>query len=154
MNGATLTGLHAILRGRCALVGVGNALRGDDGLGPAFVEALPPRNGWLKIDAGTTPENYVQKVVAFRPESVLLIDAVDMGQPPGTCALLTPEELGPGGLSTHDIPLFMTIEYIEAQSGARVAVLAVQPGDTAFGQALTPPVQAAIKRACAAIARR
>ena len=151
MNQEVLSRIRALLDGRCAVVGIGNVLRGDDGFGPALVEALPERPNRLKVVAGTTPENYVGKIVVYRPEAVLLVDAVNLGQEPGACELLPADALGPGGLSTHDIPLSLAVQYIEEGTGAQVAVLAIQPGDTAFGQPLSPPVQRALEEFSASL---
>lgn len=152
MNPEVAIALRALLAHRCAIVGVGNPLRGDDGLGPALVAALPPRDAWLKIDAGAAPENHMGKIVAFRPETVVLIDAVEFGAAPGSCALLHADELAAGGLTTHDMTLHLAIRYVEAETRARIAVLAVQPESTALGEGLSGPVRVAIREIAALFA--
>ena len=48
-----------IFKGKVVIVGVGNVLRGDDGLGPVFVERLKSKVGVPCINAGNAFENYM-----------------------------------------------------------------------------------------------
>ena len=51
-----------ILQGKVVIAGIGNTLRGDDGLGCYLVNRLKGRIHALCIDTGPTPENYVGKM--------------------------------------------------------------------------------------------
>src|SRR5512147_1099028 len=101
--------LERRLKGKVALVGVGNAMLGDDGAGPALIHLLEGRlEGWIPVflvDGGEAPEAYWGKITAYRPHAVLVIDAVDWGGDPGSVALLDKVDQKGHPCSTHRIPL-------------------------------------------------
>ncbi|MHC4364602.1 MAG: hypothetical protein ACYSTJ_03955 [Planctomycetota bacterium] len=53
------------LRGpKTVIVGIGNILKGDDGVGPLICQQLRGNEICAElIDAGTVPENYIQPIV-------------------------------------------------------------------------------------------
>ena len=61
------------------IVGIGNTLKGDDGAGPLICEQLNAKVCAEVIDAGTVPENYIQKIIKKAPQNLLVIDAIDFG---------------------------------------------------------------------------
>lgn len=146
--GAALAPLFAR---RWLLLGVGNDLRGDDAFGPLLARRIAAA-GRPAIDAGTAPENETGRVRRLAPEIVLLADAVDMGEPPGTTKLLPPDALLSDGPSTHDPGLLLLARYLERELGAEVRVLACQPAVRAFGAAPTAAVLAAVDRLAARFA--
>jgi len=127
-------------------------MRGDDGAGPAVVAALPDAPGLARFDAGMAPENWLGPIARAKPRSILVVDAVDSGEPPGTLALMSPDELaGVGGPSTHALPLGLFLRVAEQRCGAPCLVLAIQPGSTAMAEGLSAPVRAAVRQAASAI---
>ena len=122
-----------IFRGKTVIVGIGNSLRGDDGFGPALVKRLQGRIGTVCIDAGSAPENYVGKITRENPQTILIVDALDLGLAPGKYMILKKEDIVKSGLSTHDISPHMLIDYLEKQTNADIYVLGVQPKDISFG---------------------
>jgi hypothetical protein len=76
-----------------AIVGIGNELNGDDGAGVWVLRNLKDVIGRvadspvLIIDAGTAPENVTGALRKFAPELILLIDAAQLNEPPGTARL-------------------------------------------------------------------
>ena len=139
--GAHLGGLCA---GRLCVVGVGNRLRGDDGVGPAVVERLASGSGRLVIDGGSAPENYAEAIARFDPDHVILVDAADFGGAPGEVRLLPASAIAASGLSCHASSLGLLAEYLETRSSCRVHLLAIQPLSTAFIGSLSPPVAQAV----------
>lgn len=69
---------------RLAILGIGNELRGDDGLGVVATRRLKLALGKLAhvdiIVAGNCPENFTGRVGRLSPSHILLIDAVDWGE--------------------------------------------------------------------------
>ena len=106
--------------------------------------ALAAAPGANSIDGGAVPENYLETVAAKRPDTVLLIDAGDHGGEPGEIRLLAPGDLLAAGVSTHAGSPRMLAEYLHRRTRAPVALLAVQPGDTSDGSALSKPVSEAV----------
>ncbi|MFP4057034.1 MAG: hydrogenase maturation protease [Candidatus Brocadiia bacterium] len=135
-----------------ALVGVGNPLRGDDGFGPAVLAAAPAHPAILPFEAGMAPENWLGPIARAGPATVLVLDATDLGEPPGTLRLLRPGELESVGVSTHGLPLGFFLQMVAERCSAPVLLLAVQPQNVAFDAPLSEPMRQAIHRAAAAIA--
>jgi hydrogenase 3 maturation protease len=135
-----------LLAGRAVVVGVGNELRGDDGLGPALVGRLRTGHPGSCVEAGPSLENHVGTIARRRPERVLLVDAVHLGREPGAWEVLGPGDLERLGTSTHDIPLAMLCDFIAEASGAEVRVLGVQPASLRLGEPLSPGVERALGR--------
>jgi hydrogenase 3 maturation protease len=135
-----------VLSGRAVVVGVGNELRGDDGLGPTLVGRIRTGHPGSCVEAGPSLENHVGTIARRRPERVLLVDAVHLGREPGAWELLGPDDLERLGASTHDIPLAMLCDLIAEASGAEVRVLGVQPASLRLGEPLSPGVERALGR--------
>jgi len=119
---------------RLAIVGVGQALRGDDGVGPALAARLAAQlatrlaaNALLILDASHAPENFLGPVVRFRPDAVLFLDAARGGGAPGDIVWLLPAEADGRGGSTHALSLEMLADYLTAETGAVVRVLGIEP---------------------------
>jgi hydrogenase 3 maturation protease len=80
------------------------------------------------VEAEEVPESCLDLVVRPGPDTVVLVDAVELGEPPGAVALLEMEDLVDREASTHRAPLSLLAHYIRSESGADVFVLALQPG--------------------------
>jgi hydrogenase 3 maturation protease len=133
-----------LLKGKVVIVGIGHPLRGDDALGPCLVKRLEGHLDALCIDAGSAPENYLGKIIKASADVVLFIDAVDFNKEPGYYKILEQEEILKTGLTTHDLSPRMLIEYLAAETKARIYLLGIQPKDLGVGQELSEPVQKAI----------
>jgi len=99
-----------------------------------------PENVFL-IECETVPENFLQEIEKFKPTHVLVIDAAIINEPAGSVRLI--EKLGKAApaVSTHMLPLQIFCEYLKTSLGAKVALLAIQPKDTSFGEGLTSEVE-------------
>lgn len=135
--------LRRFLRGSVRILGVGNRDRRDDAIGSLLAERLAGRFPCV-IDAGGVPENHLERVARARPDAILLVDAVDFGGGAGECRVLDPGAIAPSGLSSHALSLGMAAEYLGARTGARVALLAIQPADVGPGTQLSDEVRPAM----------
>lgn len=133
------------LDGRICLLGIGNRYWRDDGAGSVLAEALQACPEFDAIDAGFVPENFLEVIVGKKPDRILFIDATDFGGTAGQVRLLFPDKVAPSGLSTHAGSLQMLAEYLQARTQAQVALLAIQPADTAAGENLSPEVSHTVK---------
>ena len=138
--------LAAALDGNVVLVGIGNPLRGDDGLGPELGRRLAGVTGHECIDAGTTPENQIGPILRRVPDGVLLVDAVDLEERPGAWALLMPEQFHGTGHSTHNPGLRLLLDCLRAERVERVRLLGVQPARIGLGTSMSRPVKRALRR--------
>jgi hydrogenase 3 maturation protease len=144
--------LKSVLSPLTVLVGVGNLLRGDDAFGPLFIQEILTRGYDLKVlDAGTSPENHVSRIAQLKPSRVVLVDTVHFEAEPGTFKLFRGSELGIASLTTHGLPLSVLMDEIQNRTGAPVLLLGVQPDRLTMGEALSPPVQAALEEALGAV---
>jgi hydrogenase 3 maturation protease len=132
--------LADILKGKVTIVGIGNVLKGDDGLGPILSERLKTVLDIPCINVGSAPENYIGKIAGESPDTVLFIDATHLDRPPGTFEILNSNELRHMGFSTHDISPGFYIEMLESQIPGRIFLLGIQPEQTTLGTGLSPTV--------------
>ena len=90
------------------ILGIGNPLGGDDAVGSYVARRL---NEKLKeksvphevtaIDAGPAPESYTSVIRRKQPEQLILVDAADMGLPPGSIRILPQDKIATLSFSTH-----------------------------------------------------
>jgi hydrogenase 3 maturation protease len=136
------------------VMGVGNPDRGDDGAGLRVAELLeealpcgaPPDGRRLTVLlAEEVPESFLGPAAAARPDTVLLVDAVDVGAAPGSVALLEPEALEGGATFTHRTPLTLVSEFLRRETGADVFLLAIQPRSLEWGDPMSSEVEEAAR---------
>ncbi len=126
-----------MLRGKVVIVGVGNILRGDDGLGPMLVERLKDKVRALCINAGSTLENYLGKIIKAQPDTVLLIDAVHLGLEPGAYEMVEAAEIEQTGLSTHDISPRLLLDLLGMRIRGKIFLLGIQPQQLGLGNGVS-----------------
>ena len=118
----------------------------DDFVGVKIVQDLQgktPGNVHI-IECETVPESFMDEIVQLKPSHVLLIDAAVMELKPGEVRLFDAEKVTNfPAISTHMLPLRVFCDYITQLAGAKIALLLIQPGNTEFGEGLTPEVQEA-----------
>ncbi len=135
--------LRERLRGRVTVVGIGNPLRADDAVGGLVARRLRPAAGLSAIDAEEVPESHLGAVTSTRPDTILLVDAVDLGAPAGSLALVEPGDLDRFTPTSHRVPLQVLAHWLTVETGASVFLLAVQPARTGPGEAVSAEVEAA-----------
>ena len=142
--------LRERLKGKVLLVGIGNTLRGDDGLGPKIIEALDGKVQAELLDVGEVPESYTGRIISVRPDTIVLIDAVDFGGAPGSAVFLNAGEMAARfpQISTHKISLSVLAQWAEANGTTRVWLLGVQPESLKSQQQLTPTLQNTLELLC------
>jgi hydrogenase maturation protease len=116
------------------VLGAGNILLSDEGIGVRVVEALQQRyqapEGVEILDGGTCGINLLD-VIAGR-DHLILVDAVDTGSPPGTVVRLVDDEI-PAVFRTKSSPHQLSLQDVLAllrlldASPAHVTVIGVQP---------------------------
>jgi hydrogenase 3 maturation protease len=137
--------ISRLSRARFGVVGVGNALKGDDGAGPALVALLAGRVRFPFVDASEVPENYGGWVAKQGLDVVLFVDAVEFGGAPGEWRLIGIEELMHSASSTHRLSLHFLIRYLKEQWKGEALLVGIQPKSLKLGDALSPEVAAGIE---------
>jgi hydrogenase 3 maturation protease len=137
--------LRAARRG--IIIGVGNDLKADDGVGPFIIEKLQNQisTNFELINASTVPENFINPIINARPDFVLIVDAALMSVEPGTIRLIDKDTIGGVAFSTHQLPLTFFIEYLHSQLKATILVLGIQPLTDEFGAPLSKPIEKAAR---------
>lgn len=135
---------------RLAILGIGHRLRRDDAAGPAVCDRMRADLGFhpgvLVVDGGPAPENCIGALRAFDPDLVIVVDAARMGAEPGTVRRLDLAEAGRCGVTTHTLPLPTFCRHLGGTLDCEVIFVGIEPGDTSFGESLTPSVEAAVER--------
>ncbi len=139
--------------GELAIVGIGNELVTDDGVGPRLVAAMDslpemPPPGVRLVNAGTT--GFLALEAMSGCERAIVVDAIETGDDPGTIHEYQCRDGGFQGpipdMTMHDV------SFTEALCFARdvydlpddVLILGVEPGSLRTGFGLTEPVESAI----------
>jgi hydrogenase maturation protease len=132
------------------VLGLGNVLRGDDGLGPAVVgwlnqHSLPPD---VTVVDGGTPGLEMVLTLADYPRA-LIVDAADLHRAPGEWERLSPKQVQPSDqarLSLHYAGLAEALA-LGAELGtlpAELSIYGVQPAQVDWSPGLSPQAQAAV----------
>lgn len=131
-----------------ALLCVGNSMMGDDGAGPRLAErcAEQPLPGWTVVDGGAAPENDIGYLRELRPAHLVIVDATDMGLPPGEMRLLDEDDIGEMFLlTTHNLPLTFLIQQLR-EDIPQITFVGIQPEVVAFYYPMSPAVEQAVER--------
>lgn len=134
------------LKGKVTIAGIGNIIRGDDGLGPKLIELLKARsvNAGL-FDCGTAPENYILPMLKSLCDTLILVDAADMSLEPGTAMVLDTDNIANISFSTHSPSPRLFIDLLKmGKEDLNVFVLSVQPKCTALGAPMSEEVLKAL----------
>ena len=135
------------------VIGLGNLLRGDDGVGVRLAQMLAKQtlpNDVEVVDGGTQGLGLVPLLEGR--QRVILVDAADIGQTPGTFrrftlaeAVLTGDELH---LAIHAAGLREALLLAKALKIVpdQVVIFGVQPANIEWHNGLSPPVEAALER--------
>jgi hydrogenase 3 maturation protease len=109
---------------------IGNIDGGDDGVGPYIAGHL--KQDFNVIDCGIIPENYTSIVKKEKPDTLIIIDAVEMGLEPGSLRIVPEEKIGVMHISTHGIPLSVLIGYLKNYVN-NIILIGVQPKNMSGG---------------------
>ncbi|MGD0299537.1 MAG: HyaD/HybD family hydrogenase maturation endopeptidase [Bryobacteraceae bacterium] len=133
-----------------AVLGLGNLVHSDDGVGIHAIQHLKrdPRVApdIMLLDGGTQGLSLASHISGF--QRLLVIDAVDAGQLPGTLMRFESDALEglPGKPSVHQLgfaDLMIALKLLE-ESPEQVVVIGIQPLSTEWSAELTAPVRDAL----------
>ena len=136
---------------RTLVLGLGNTLRADDGLGSAVIgwlaqRPLPPEVEIL--DAGTPGLELVLTLADY--SRALIVDAAELHRAPGQWARLNRQQVEPAdaavGLSLHQAGLAEALALGEELGTlpAELIIFGVQPARLDWAPGLSPEAQAAV----------
>lgn len=139
---------------RCVILGIGNSLMSDDGVGGHLIKRLGEMhnpgvlsaNGIELIDGGTLGYLLIDRVA--ETDLLIVLDAAKIGAPPGAYRIVD----GAGvyeflsdrqNRSVHEVGLIDLIQMLDLSGEAprELVVIAVQPESVEWGEDLSPSVQ-------------
>jgi hydrogenase maturation protease len=133
---------------KVVVLGLGNILHSDDGVGPHAIGRLrqDPRvlSDVSLIDGGTLGLELLTYV--WDCSYLLVLDAVDIGQPPGTLVRMSGQEVkalrGEGSAHQLGVADLLVALRVLASRTPEVVLLGIQPASTEWGTELSPAVAA------------
>jgi len=142
------------MTGRPLVLGLGNVLMGDEGVGVRVLERLVaerdaahPLAGAELVDGGTLGLDLLP--LLDDADAVVMIDAVDLRLAPGSVVVLRDAELTArmgGALSVHQLGVgdLLAVARLRGTMPARAALVGIQPQRLEVGLELSPAVEAAV----------
>jgi hydrogenase maturation protease len=136
------------------VAGIGNIFLGDDGFGSEVARRLASR----PLGAGTRVVDYGIRGVHLAYElldgcdTLILVDALARGEPPGTLFVLEPDSAGAGSgapMDPHGMHPQAVLDLVAELGGSvrRVLVVGCEPAQVEEGIGLSEPVAAAVDAA-------
>ncbi len=134
------------------IVGCGNPLLGDDGVGLEVVRRLsaaPLPPGVRVVEAGLPGLTLLDIVHGYR--QAVIVDAVMAGLPPGEVLCFSDGELPPPGYSRwslHGVGLVEALKLGRLLGDGfpeQLTIYGIQVGSVNLGEGLSPPVLAAVE---------
>jgi hydrogenase maturation protease len=142
------------------VLGIGNTLLTDEGVGVHVLQALEPELGHFPdvtlLDGGTLSFTLAGPIE--EADALIVVDAANIKNKPGEWALLEGEDmdaflLGNRKASVHEVGLtdLRAIAILAGHWPQKRALLAIRPQTIDWGEQPTAAVAAAIPPVCAAI---
>jgi len=144
------------MSGRVLVAGIGNIFQSDDAFGVEVANRLAVRS----LPAGARVADFGIRGVHLAYElldgydGLILVDAVPMGEPPGTLVVIEPErDVAPTGgddvspvMDAHTMSPEVVLGTLARLGGAveRIYVVGCQPASLDEGMGLSPAVAAAV----------
>ena len=128
------------------VLGVGNILMRDEGLGVRMVEAVAAGRDWPDtiefVDGGAGGLSLLD--IIDSAERLVVFDAAQMHLAPGECRVIRPDEVtadADGRISMHDLSFMETLNLCgKFFPRPPTVILAVQPGSVDMGRQLSAPL--------------
>ncbi len=140
------------------VIGVGNVMLGDDGIGVRVVEGLRHLAGrdpsalpqaTRLVDGGSMLDELPSTVRDAR--GLVLVDAVHLGGPEGSVSVHDGGAIAPTdanrGLAPDSVAEFLAVARLMGWLPEQVALVGIEVERTEFGTDLSPAIRAAIPRA-------
>jgi hydrogenase 3 maturation protease len=136
------------LNPRFAFLGIGNDLKGDDGVGWYVIDKLKnefEKDKNILFVKTSVPENHVRPISEFAPRMLIIIDAADFRKSPGTIKTIKSENIKESYISTHTTPLTLFLRLYQADEAFRkpVMIVGIQKKSNEFGEPISSPVKKA-----------
>ena len=136
------------------VLGIGNILMKDEGVGVRLLEAVQARRDWPDtiefIDGGAGGLGLLNVIESA--EKMAVFDAAEMNLTPGEHRVITPaqivDEPMDDRISMHDEPLSETLKLCEqfSRRPETIQIMVIQPKSIDFGRSFSPEIEAAFDK--------
>lgn len=143
---------------KTAIIGMGNPLMSDEGIGVRVVGVLqrtPISEEVDVLDLGTSAMSVLHELTGR--DKVVFVDCALMGAAPGTIRRFTPDDVvsqkASPGLSLHEGDLLATLAMAQrlGRCPDQVVIFGIEPKIVDFGDQLSPELSANLERYVATI---
>jgi hydrogenase 3 maturation protease len=138
-------------------MGIGNEMRADDAAGMLVArrlleyECATEKDRIRIVQAEHAPENATWELRGFDPQLIVLVDAADMGECPGTVRWIEMEDIEGMSASTHSLPLSMLSRYLVLEFNCPVVLLGIQPASNEMVGPVSSEVRQAVDQVVSGI---
>jgi hydrogenase maturation protease len=148
---------------RTLVAGIGNVFLSDDAFGVEVARLLSSRAlpGQVRVEDYGIRGIHLAYDLLDGYDALVLVDAVPMGEPPGTLAVIEPEPvpssaLSPGAVGgelpavdAHTMSPVVVLATLARLGGSidHIVIVGCQPGELGEGMGLSPAVEAAVPAA-------
>lgn len=100
---------------------------------------------WETVDGGQTPEDEIAVLRRMHPDTILLVDAAQMGLEPGSVRMVDEDRVACDFLiTTHSLPIAFLLSELRSCS-KNLVFLGIQIARTGFMEPLHPAVLEAVR---------
>ena len=131
---------------RIVILGVGSPLKSDDAAGSIIAQRISenfPEEKYplIRVYMGeSAPENFTGEIKKFKPDHLLVIDAADLGEEPGSVTFIEMDVIKGVSFCTHMLPLNIMLDYLKKETGTEITILGIQPLNLSYDGKLTSEV--------------
>lgn len=143
---------------RIVIIGVGNLLQKDEGIGIHAVKALQEMqlpDNVTTIDGGTSPDILA---CTRAGDKLIIVDAARAGGEPGAIYRFQPADLNEeagAALSVHElgVPQNLRLMLLSGSEPSEVVIIGIEPKEIEWGTELTPELEKKIPEIISVILR-
>ncbi|OJU09131.1 MAG: hypothetical protein BGN88_08205 [Clostridiales bacterium 43-6] len=142
---------------KIVILGVGSPLKSDDAAGILIAGKLKeqfPQEKYpmYRIYVGeSAPENYTGEIKNFLPEHLIVLDAADINEEPGSVGFIDVSVIKGISFCTHMLPLNIMLDYIQKETGCAMTIIGIQPENLSYDGKVTLAVKETIEEITNAI---
>ena len=130
---------------KITIIGIGNFDRSDDYSGIAVIEKLEKTTFSDKIqiiNSGPVPEAFTGKIKEFKPDLLVVIDAAEMAETPGTIRIFTEKDVNDAYMVTpHKVSMTMYTKYLRYFLENLDAIfIGIQPASLTYAEPMTAKI--------------
>ena len=115
------------------VLGVGNDLKCDDGVGPFIIKRLKEED--------IEDENLIFINAEENPTHIIIVDACLMNGNPGDMQIVDKDDFSNIGISTHSMSLSYFVKYLEKDNDFKIIFVGIEPESLDYGENLTENVE-------------